>query len=141
MIGNFAPIAAALGPRVRSLSVFERIESPNDSIRPAEEAVDELPRCQVALITATSIINHTIEPLLLAARGCREVVVLGASTSLLPEAFAETPVTLLSGVVARDAPGILQVISEGGGMRQFSRYVQKVSLRVGGESKPPESLP
>lgn len=36
-----------------------------------------------------------------------------------------------TGVVVIDPPSILQVVSEGGGMRQFSPHVRKVNLRVG----------
>ena len=89
-----------------------------------------LPRCQVALITATSIINHTLDGLLDAARGCRQVALLGASTPLLAEAFSTARVTMLSGVVVTAAEEVLRVVSEGGGMRQFSPHVRKVTMRV-----------
>jgi hypothetical protein len=63
-----------------------------------------------------------------AAAGCREVVVLGATTPLLPAAFKHTPVTCLSGVVVTSPAEVLRVVSSAGGMRQFKGYVQKVNL-------------
>ena len=57
---------------------------------------------------------------------------LGPSTPLCPEIFAGTPVTMLSGVTVRDAPGLLQVVAEAGGTRQFSRLVDKKNLRLRG---------
>jgi uncharacterized protein len=54
-------------------------------------------RC--GLITSTSIVNHTVDALLQAARGCREVALLGASTPLTAETFGAVRVTMLSGVV------------------------------------------
>jgi uncharacterized protein (DUF4213/DUF364 family) len=130
MVGDFRPLVDKIQKRVCSLTVFERGAHPSGILHPEEEAADALPRCQVALITATSIINHTIDGLLQAASGCREVAVLGASTPLLPEAFAGEQVTMLSGVVVKDPHEVLRVVSEGGGMRLFSPHVRKVSLRT-----------
>jgi len=130
MVGNFGPLIKTLKERARSLTVFERIKEPQGELRPAEEANEILPHCQVALISATSIINHTIDDILQLVRGCREVAVLGASTPMLPEVFSLANVTLISGVVVKEATDVLRVVSEGGGMRQFSPYVRKVSLRV-----------
>jgi uncharacterized protein (DUF4213/DUF364 family) len=129
MVGHFGPLERTIRARARSLTIFERVERADGVLRPACEATDALPQCQVALITATSIINHKIDDLLRAASGCREVVVLGASTPLLREVFDEARVTMLSGVVVRDPQHVLQVVSEGGGIRQFSPHVNKVSLR------------
>jgi len=129
MVGHFGPLVGPIRKRVRSLTVFERTELASDDLRPQQEAVHRLPQCQVALITATSMINHTLGPLLQAARNCREVVLLGASTPLLAEAFRDD-VTLLSGVVVSAPQEVLRVVSEGGGMRQFGPYVRKVTLRV-----------
>jgi uncharacterized protein (DUF4213/DUF364 family) len=89
-----------------------------------------LPRCQIALITATSIITHTVDSLLGAARGCRHVALLGASTPLLAAAFSTARVTTLSGVVVAAPEEVLRVVSEGGGMRQFGPHVRKVTLRA-----------
>lgn len=131
MVGYFAPLVRGLSERVRSLSIFERVDSPTEELRPAEEAYERLPRCSVALVTSTAILTGTIDSLLEAAKGCREVVLIGASTPLAAEAFRGTGVTLLSGVIARDLPAILQVVSEAGGMRLFKGHLDKVVLRVG----------
>jgi len=130
MIGNFAPITDGLRTRCRALEIFDRSPDPDQGVRPAEEAVAALPGCNIALITATAIINHSIDPLLDAAAGCREVALLGASTPLLPEAFASTPVTALFGVLATDPCGLLGCVSEGGGMRQFRPWIRKVHVRL-----------
>jgi uncharacterized protein len=132
MVGEFGPLVSALQGRVESLSVFERIAHPAGLLLPQRKAVEVLPRCQIALITATTLINHTLGPLLEAAASCREVVLLGPSTPMLPEIFAGRGVTLLSGVAVEDPGGVLRVVSEGGGMRQFRPHVRKVTLRVRG---------
>jgi uncharacterized protein (DUF4213/DUF364 family) len=130
MVGHFGPLINILKQRAHSLSVFERVREPCGEMRPAEEAYEVLPQCQVALITGTSLINHKIESLLDSAKGCREVAVLGPSTPMLANAFESRNVTMLSGVVARDTDQILRIVSEGGGFRQFKPYVGKVTLRT-----------
>lgn len=130
MVGRFGPLVGPVRKRARSLTIFERIEQPCGDLRPVAEADEVLGRCHVALITGTSIINHTADRLLEAARSCREVVVLGASTPLAPEVFRDWGATLLSGVVVHQPAGILQVVSEGGGMALFGPYLHKVNVRV-----------
>jgi len=129
MVGHFKPLVAGLTEKVRSLTIFDQRTEPEGNIRPADEALDALSRCQVALTTATTIINHTIDDLLVSARSCREVAIIGASTPMLPDGFSAANVTLLSGVVVQKPKEVLRVVSEGGGMRQFKPYVRKVSLR------------
>jgi len=132
MIGYFAPMVSILRKRASSLKVFEQIKRPEGDVLPESEAYKQLPSCQVALITSTSIVNHTIDGILDAAHSCREVVLLGASTPMLPEAFAGTPVTLLSGVVVTRPQEIMDIVGAGGGMRLFKNHIRKVNLRLKG---------
>ena len=129
MVGHFEPLVAQLKECVHSLTIFDLRTEADGEICPAGQALDVLPRCEVALITATTIINHTIDDLLVSARACREVAIIGPSTPMLPDAFSGTNVALLSGVVVQKPKEVLRVVSEGGGMRQFKPYVRKVSLR------------
>jgi uncharacterized protein (DUF4213/DUF364 family) len=99
-------------------------------VQPSERALDLLPTCSVALITSTTLITESLDALLGAAAGCREVALLGPSTPLLPEVFVGTPVTWLSGIRIGCPEKVLRVVSEGGGTRTFSPYVQKVNLRL-----------
>lgn len=130
MVGHFGPLIHPLQKRVKQVTVFERVSQPEGLLRPQEEATEVLPQCQVALITATSLINSTAEGLLRAAAACREVVLLGPSTPLLAEVYGDHNVTLLSGVVVVDPAAVLRVVAEGGGMRQFSPFVRKISIKI-----------
>jgi uncharacterized protein (DUF4213/DUF364 family) len=131
MVGHFAPMLPRLKRKSSSVLIFEQIETKKGDLLPEKEAHSLLPQCQVALITSSSIINHTIDDLLQSARSCREVVLLGASTPLVPEVFAGLGVTTLSGVVVSHPREILQIISEGGGMQSFRESVGKVNVRLG----------
>ena len=130
MVGYFAPLIPNLKNKTSSLMVFEQKELLADEVLPEEEIYKQLPKCKVAFITATSILNHTIDAILDAARSCREVIVLGSSTPLIPEVFKETPVSVLSGVVVTRPEDMLRIVSEGGGMRLFKHNIQKVNVRL-----------
>lgn len=129
MIGYFGPLIAPLQKLTKTLLVFERNGNPADGVYPEEAASRLLPTCTVVLITSTSIINNTIEHLLKKAAGCRTMALLGASTPLAPEVFKPQGINLLSGVVVTDPQGILQVVSEGGGMRFFKNHIKKVNIQ------------
>jgi len=130
MVGFFGPMLPRLKKRTSSISIFERVPEKQGDLLPEKEAYRVLPQCQVALITSTSILNHTVDSLLEAAAPCREVVLLGASTPLLPEAFAGTHVTCLSGIVVTVPKDILRIVSEGRGMKYFKDSTKKVNLRL-----------
>ncbi len=128
MIGHFEPLVKDIRDQC-SLNVYELDTTMADGLIESSDAMEGLKSCDVALMTGTAIINGTIDGLLEAAADCREVVILGPSTPLVPEAFSGTPVTMLSGVVVIDDK-ILRVVSEGGGMRRFKQCVQKLNLRL-----------
>ena len=130
MVGCFWPMLDALRARIKELLVFERKERGGDFWLPAEDAPRMLPGCQVALITSSSIVNDTLGDLLKAASGLREVVMLGASTPLVPEVFSGTPVTWVCGVQVTDAESVLRTASEGGGMFRFRGSIKKVCLAM-----------
>ena len=130
MVGNFAPMVANIRSRVKELLIFEIEHHSSPEILPAEGAFSILPGCDAAIITGTAIINDTIDRLLIHCRHCRETVILGASTPLAADAFADTPVTLLSGIKVLDKGIVFRAINEGGGLRKFRTGVKKFNLRI-----------
>ena len=130
MIGYFGPLVKPLKERVRSLHIFERRPDPGYGILPESATADLLPGCQVVIMTATTLLNRTIDGLLDLCKNAREIAILGPSTPFIPEVFMRRGVTMLSGVRVIDPGRILQIVSEGGGTRQFGRAVRKLSLRM-----------
>ena len=53
---SFGPLVAPVEKRVRELVIFERNAARSDRVLPAEAAYEELPRCDVAIITSTALI-------------------------------------------------------------------------------------
>ncbi|NLE11454.1 MAG: DUF364 domain-containing protein [Actinobacteria bacterium] len=130
MVGFFGPLVSPIEKRARELVIFERTMTRSERVLPAEKALEELPRCDVAVITSTAFIFGGMDGLLEAASSCRDVALVGASTPLVPDFFAPLGVKLLSGITVTDPSSILQIVSEGGGMGFFGRHIQKVNMRL-----------
>jgi uncharacterized protein (DUF4213/DUF364 family) len=130
MVGYFPPLMPMLKPRVQELLVFEALLKDSPGVYSEDRAPDLLPTCSVAIITATTLINNTLAPLLQACRACRAVAIVGASAPLAPEIFRPAGVTLLSGIVVTDPKGLLRQVSEGGGMGSFRGHIKKVNLHT-----------
>jgi uncharacterized protein (DUF4213/DUF364 family) len=128
MVGCFLPLLRRLENRdIEVLAVDER---PRAGTLPAEDVAGILPGSQVALVTATSLVNATLDGLLELASSCRAVALLGPSTPMLARAFAATPVKLLSGIQILDPEPVLQIAAGGGGFRDFRAHVRKINLAV-----------
>lgn len=130
MVGYFGPLVGPMRERAGSLRIFERKSNPALDILPDTEAGQYLPDCDVVILTASALLNRTMDRLLELCGNAREIAVLGPSTPLVPEVFRPRGVTLLSGLEVVDPARILQIVSEGGGTRQFGRAVRKLSLRL-----------
>jgi uncharacterized protein (DUF4213/DUF364 family) len=128
MVGYFGPLVIPLEKKGCDLTIFEREASRSDRVLPAEEALDRLPTSDIAIITSTTLILGDLDRLLDAALPCRKVALVGASTPLVPNVFRENGVDLLSGITVTDAAGILQIVSEGGGMGFFGSRIRKVNV-------------
>ena len=130
MVGYFGPVLPELRKKTDKILIFEQIKEKTAELLPEEEAYRLLPQCQIAMITSTTLINQSVDRLLEAAKGCREVILLGASTPMVREAFLNSPATYLSGVVVIEPDEILRIVSEGGGMRRFKNCIRKVNLTL-----------
>jgi uncharacterized protein (DUF4213/DUF364 family) len=128
MVGCFIPLLACLQARRISVTAVDQI-SKTGSL-PAEKVEELLPESQLAIITATSLINGTLDHLLELCGHCREVALLGPSTPLLPEVFSGTPISCLAGIRVQEPEAVLRSIAEGQGFRVFKRYVQKVNIPI-----------
>lgn len=128
MVGYFGPLVQRIRETGATLRIIEKDSQRTEEILSRTERDTILGECSVAIITATSILNNTMEEILNALKGTRHVTILGPSTPLCEEAFAGTPVTHLGGSAIRDPRKVMQIISEGGGtphMRPYLRFVDR----------------
>jgi hypothetical protein len=123
MVGLFRPIVPRIEATGVRLSVIER-DTPEEQRRQA------LGACDVAIVTATTLLNGTLEEVLNELGKPRHVALIGPSTPLCEEIFRETPVTHLGGSAIVDAAGLLRVVSEGGGTPDMRPCLRYVNIRV-----------
>jgi uncharacterized protein len=130
MIGYFGPLAGPIKQRARTLHVFERQPDPESGVLPEDMAPELLPQCGIVLISATALLNGTMDALLDCCSAAREITILGPSTPFVPEVFRDQGVTMLSGMQIVDPAKILRTISEGGGTHSFGRAARKLTIRI-----------
>ena len=123
MVGLFRPIVARIEATGVILSVIER-----DT--PEKERRDILGACDVAIVTATTLLNGTLEGILGELGRPRHVALIGPSTPLCEEIFRGSPVTHLGGSAIVDGAAVLQVIARGGGTPDMRPCLRFVNIRV-----------
>jgi uncharacterized protein (DUF4213/DUF364 family) len=129
MVGFFTPLIDPLKKSVKKLYIFEEKDVTNfPDVYPSKKTSEILSECDVVIISATSLINKTIETLLDQSKNARETVILGATTPFLPQVFIKKGVTILSGIKVVNNKSILRIVGEGGGMRNFKNTIKKVNV-------------
>jgi len=127
MIGLFAPLVERIRAAGAILTIIEKNPDRLNILSPDEQQ-QTLKNCDVAIITATTLLNNTFEETVSALGTPRLVALIGPSTPLSPEIFSDTPVTQLGGAVVADSRRVLQIISEGGGTPALRPYLKFVNF-------------
>jgi uncharacterized protein (DUF4213/DUF364 family) len=127
MIGLFAPLVSRIRATGAELTIIEKNSARFETLGDAEKN-DALKSCDVAIITATTLINNTFEETINLLGAPRAVAIMGPSTPLMPAIFLDTPVTHLGGVTVADSFRVMQIISEGGGTPALRPYLRFVNL-------------
>ncbi|MDD2465645.1 MAG: DUF364 domain-containing protein [Desulfobulbus sp.] len=127
MVGFFGPVVPRLQKIGCRLDILELNPEKAGTLSP-EQGREPLAVCDVAIITATSLITGTMDGLLAGLGRPRAVVILGPSTFMRPEVFAGTKVTHLAGSWVRDAGAVEKIVSEGGGTRILKHHLEFATL-------------
>jgi hypothetical protein len=131
MIGLFSPLVPRIKQTGAKLTILEKQKNRVLShVLSFKNRGDILKRCTVAIITATSLLNNTLETILNELGTPRWVSILGPSTPVCRDIFVGTPVTHLGGSVVMDQPKVMQIISEGGGTPALRPYLRFVNLAL-----------
>jgi hypothetical protein len=111
MIGHF-PFADELRESCDELLVFERGLGRRDGDL-GDEAIGELlPNADVVAVTATTLLNRTLQSVLAGVRDDAFVMLLGPSTPLTP-ALHRFGFDVLCGTVIDDPVGVLRAVEQG----------------------------
>jgi len=128
MVGHIAPVVNAIRQHTNTCVIFDEGKLGQEGITDTAQESAILSQCDVVILSATSLLNHTFDGLLIQASGAREICVMGPSTPLLPEVFRARGVTLLAGRQITDANQILRIVSEAGGTKRFGTVSKKVNI-------------
>jgi hypothetical protein len=126
MVGYFPPLANMLPELGTELEV---IDSSLGIGEPARFRGLLGSWAEALIVTATAILNDSIEDLLAATGPGVRTLVLGPSTPLVPEAFSHLPVDVLAGIVPLDAVMIERVVRHGAATPGMKPFVRKVYCR------------
>ena len=118
LIGHF-PFVPRLREKVKELWVLEL--EPKEGDLPASAAPEIIPRADILAITATTLINHTLEGLLQLRKPGSKVLLLGPSTPLSPVLF-DHGIDVLAGSIVTDPDVILPLIRQAASFSQIRRH-------------------
>ncbi|HOB28752.1 MAG: DUF364 domain-containing protein [Dethiobacteria bacterium] len=136
MIGHISPVVKMIRPQVKELYLFDEGKSKcgrdGDPLFPVEEQPRLLPACDIVILSGTTVINGSVDELLKFCSCAREVVMIGASTPIFPDAFLKSKVSVLAGSwwKSEHKEDIFKIISLAGGMRDLGPYAIKKSVKV-----------
>lgn len=130
MVGDFRPILAEIRKKTKNIFVFEQGIPQRSDLYSNDTIPLLLPKCDVVIITATSIINHTFDEIISYCKDARKVCLVGPSTPLCPEIFSTYNLTLLAGSIVKDPELALQIVSQGGGTMSLKPAISQVLIKV-----------
>lgn len=124
VVGRFPFLDRELRSATKELWVFEL--EPREGEHGNADIPRLLPRADVVAITASTLVNHSLDGLVAAVRADAEVMLLGPSTPLSTLVF-DFGIGVASGVEVLDPDAAAEDIASGGGFRQV-RGLRRVSL-------------
>jgi uncharacterized protein (DUF4213/DUF364 family) len=130
MVGEFRPILNEVKKKTDNIYVFEQDVSGDGTLYSSDTIPQHLPKCDVVVVTATSLINQTIDEVLSYCGNARQVCLVGPSTPLCPEVFRRSNVQLLAGSVVTNPQQILEIVSQGGGTMSMKPAIRQVLVKV-----------
>ena len=134
VVGAFVPILRKLKTRGGRWWVIE--QDPQtlkgdelDHFLPADQSAETISAADVLIITGVTLVNHTLEPILKAARPDAEVAVIGPTASMLPEALFDQGVRVVGGVWVKKPDELLDVLAAGGsGYHFFDKLAPRIVI-------------
>ena len=142
--GSFNVVVGALVPYIKTLmkngADFKILELDKSTLKqaelpfylPASEAASVVPRADNVIITATTLINDTLDGLLRLKKSGAKLVLVGPTTPLLPQALFERGVDFAGGTLVRDADAVLDIIAQAGsGYHFLGKFADKITICKG----------
>ena len=119
-------LIGAFGPYIRRLKMmgnpFFIIEKNSQTLKldemkhfkPESEMRDALEKSGVAILTGTSIVNHTIDHILSLLRNGIRAAIIGPTASMIPDAFFRRGVHVMAGIEIQNPDTMIKILKQGG---------------------------
>ena len=130
MVGEFPPILNKVRKQTDHIYVFEKNLDKGENLYPDTLIPELLPGCDVIVVTATTLINHSIDEVLSYAGNAREIALVGPSTPLSTAIFNKHKITLLAGSIVKDTELLLKIVSQGGGTMSMKPALKHVIMNI-----------
>lgn len=129
-VGRISPLINRIEGKVDKIFVLERdLNRRENGVLPDTACEEVLPRADVAIISGTTLANGTIDRLIELPRKAREIAIVGASASVVPDPLFQRGATGVGGIRALDPDKLLQIVAEGGGTPQLKAAAEFINLR------------
>ncbi|WP_238375093.1 Rossmann-like domain-containing protein [Vulcanisaeta thermophila] len=119
-IGSITPVANAVADRCVVYQLERRGDLRGDSY-PDVNAPLIVPRCDLLVITGSSLVNNTIDHLLSIKREGARVVLSGPTASAYPPTMHELGIDVVAGSLVTDPSRAVEMLKLGGGYRRLDK--------------------
>ena len=107
-----------------------------DYFMPVDRACEALGQSDLIIITGTTIINDTLEGLVSMAKEGAEIMVVGPTASILPDAFFRRGITKIGSVSVTKPDELLDILSEAGsGYHFYEKSASKIVIEKNDDAK------
>lgn len=129
-IGYIPSLVSQMEEKAKKVLVYDNGLKGN--VLPPETQALLLPLCDIVYITGTTFVNDTIDELLNICRDAREIIIVGPTTPMFPQAYEKTNVTIIAGGTWKKEykKDIFARVMLNAGIPTLARYLNKLSLRI-----------
>lgn len=130
VIGYIRSLVNKLEDKVKKVIVYDNGEKEN--VYPPETQKLLLPLCDIVYITGTTFVNNSIDHLLDLCQNAREIIIVGPTTPMFPNAYKGTNVKMIAGGIWKKEckKEIFARVALNAGVPKLSEYMQKRSVRI-----------
>jgi uncharacterized protein (DUF4213/DUF364 family) len=135
VIGALVPILMRLKKRGSPFSIIEMDprtlkEDEMPFWVPVERTGEVVSQADILVITGTTLLFHSLEPILAHVKPGAHIVLVGPTASMLPDAFFQRGVHVMGGDLVTSPDDLLDILSEGGsGYHFFGKSAERITIQ------------
>lgn len=134
VVGALVPYIRMLKARGRQFHILEKDprtlkENEMQFYCPPEKSLSCIESADILIVTGTTLINNTLEDILSQVKCGAEVILVGPTASMIPDAFFQRGVNSIGGVMVTDPDAVLDTLTEAGsGYHFYGKSAERVVI-------------